>query len=379
METTDVVVIGAGPAGLATGACLGNVGANFIILEKEQAVGSSWRRHYERLHLHTVKQLSSLPYAPFPKEYPRYVPRQQVVDYLDAYAGKFGLKPRFGETVRQVHRDGTDWAVETSWSSLRARYVVVASGFNATPTNPSLPELQNFTGAIVHSSQYKSGKPLAGQSVLVIGMGNTGAEIALDLFECGARPTISLRNGVHIVPRDLFGIPIQVAATLATSVLPTTVNDVVFPHVCDLALGYPSKVGIRRPQRGILEQINRSAKIPVIDVGTVRKIRDGAIKMAPGLASADGNKIAFKDGRSAVFDAVVIATGYRPNYPDFLLVGDLGGDGEVPPKPNAQNAGLYFVGYRNVVTGLLREIGKEAQAVAKDIAHKGIKGVAKPN
>jgi len=113
-EHTDVVVIGAGPAGLAVGACLRKAGLDFIILEKDHQVASSWRRHYERLHLHTVKQLSSLPYVPFPAAYPRYVPRHLVVEYLDSYAAHFDLKPRFGDAVRSVRRNGTDWLVQGS-------------------------------------------------------------------------------------------------------------------------------------------------------------------------------------------------------------------------------------------------------------------------
>lgn len=371
MQATDVVVIGAGPAGLAVAACLRQIGADFIILEKEHRVGSSWRRHYERLHLHTVKRYSSLPFAPFPEDYPRYVPRDLMINYLDAYAERFGLQPRFGETVRQVRHNGADWSVETSSSFLRAPYVVVASGFNAQPTNPSMPELQKFKGPVIHSSEYESGARFAGQSVLVIGMGNTGAEIALDLAERGARPTISLRNGVHVVPRELFGVPIQIVGMMATRLLPAAVNDALFPLILDLALGDLSKFGIKRPRQGILEQINRSAKIPVIDVGTLQKIREGAIKLAPGLSSVDGNNVEFSGGKSALFDAVVIATGYRPNYREFLQMSDWQSDGDDLLKQKAQSLGIYFVGFRNVVTGLLREISKEAFQVTDDIARKG--------
>src|SRR5712672_2024206 len=139
VEHTDVAVIGAGPAGLAVGACLRQAGLNFIILERDQKVASSWHRHYERLHLHTVKQLSSLPYVPFPAAYPRYVPRHLVVEYLDSYAAHFDLKPRFGDAVLSVRRNGTDWLVQGTSSSISARYVVIASGSNTEPVTPSVP------------------------------------------------------------------------------------------------------------------------------------------------------------------------------------------------------------------------------------------------
>src|SRR5215467_13376580 len=104
MEHTSVAIVGAGPAGLAVGACLRRAGVDFVILEKTPQVASSWRRHYERLHLHTIKQLSALPYRPFPARYPRYVPRHLVIEYLENYTETFELKPRFGEAVRAIGR-----------------------------------------------------------------------------------------------------------------------------------------------------------------------------------------------------------------------------------------------------------------------------------
>jgi len=367
-ETTDVVVVGAGPAGLAAGACLRQAGLDFVILEKEQQVASSWRRHYERLHLHTVKQFSSLPFLPFPKGYPRYVPRNLMIQYLDSYAAHFGLQPRFGEAVRAIRREGNDWLVESTSSSVRAPAVVIASGYNTEPSTPPVPGIEKFKGKGSHSAGYANAKPFAGQSVLVIGMGNTGAEIALDLAESGARPTISLRDGVHIVPRDLFGVPIQMVAMLATKVLPVGANDVLFPIILDFALGDLTKYGIKRPPQGLLQQIRSSAKIPVLDVGTVRKISEGAIDIAPGISAVTADGVVFSGGGKGTFDAIIFATGYRANYQSFFAT-----DGIGPLNGGASkndNQGLYFIGYRNSVTGLLREISKEAAAAADEIRRR---------
>ncbi|TIT47458.1 MAG: NAD(P)/FAD-dependent oxidoreductase, partial [Mesorhizobium sp.] len=196
-ETTKVAIIGAGPAGLAVAACLRQAGVDFVILEKEQQAVPAWRRHYDRVHLHTTKRYSSLPFVPFPKDYPRYVPRHLVVEYLDAYAKRFDLEPRFGETVRAITREGRGWRVESTSGALRAWHVVIASGYNAEPLLPKFAGIDAFKGKTLHSADYRNATPFAGQSVLVVGMGNTGAEIALDLAEGGARPTISVRDGVH--------------------------------------------------------------------------------------------------------------------------------------------------------------------------------------
>ncbi|HML12541.1 MAG TPA: NAD(P)/FAD-dependent oxidoreductase [Xanthobacteraceae bacterium] len=363
MEKTTVAIIGAGPAGLAAGACLRAAGVDFVMLEKEHAVGASWRRHYARLHLHTVKKYSSLPLRPFPKAYPRYVPRELMIRYLDDYAAAFDLRPRFGAAVRAVRRDGAAWVVDTGAASLRARFTVVATGYNAEPVVPAIPGIETFAGKVLHSADYVDAEPFAGRSVLVIGMGNTGAEIALDLAEGGARPTLSVRNGVHVVPRDLFGIPIQLVALTATRLLPTGFNDAIFPPILDFVLGNPARHGITRPKEGILQLTARAAKIPVLDVGTLRKISEGAIRMAPGLTAISQDGATFQNGARGDYDAIILATGYRPNYRNFLAADDIG-----PSDGRANEVdGIYFIGFRNVITGLLRQISQEAAAAAADI------------
>jgi cation diffusion facilitator CzcD-associated flavoprotein CzcO len=366
MEQTNVAVIGAGPAGLAVGACLRKAGVDFTILEKEKQVGAAWHRHYQRLHLHTIKRFSSLPFRPFDRSYPRYIPRAELVRYLESYAVHFDIKPRFGETVRSVRRDANAWIVETESSSFHAESVVIASGMNADPVMPNFSGRESFNGRVVHSAEYVDSRPFRHQRVLVVGMGNTGAEIALDLLEGGAEPTISVRNGVHIVPRELFGIPIQLVA-MAARALPSKANDTLFPFILDLALGDLAKFGINRPKQGILEQAAKSHKIPVLDIGTAKKISEGAIKVVPGILTMTDDGVVFTNGEKRLFDAVIFATGYRPGYRNFLASDDLAPDVE----GNDGNAGIYFVGFRVPITGQLRQISKEAVRVANDIARRG--------
>lgn len=366
-DTTPVAIIGAGPAGLAVAACLRQAGVDFILLEKEQQAAPAWRRHYDRVHLHTTKHYSSLPFVPFPKHYPRYVPRDLFVEYLDAYAQRFDLKPRFGETVKAITRKGRGWHVDATSNPLRAKHVVIASGYNAEPLRPGFAGIDSFMGKTLHSADYRNATPFAGQSVLVIGMGNTGAEIALDLAENGAQPTISVRGGVHIVPRELFGVPIQMVG-MATRLMPQGINDAVFPFILDLVLGRLEKHGLKRPKQGLLQQIAVASRIPVIDVGTVRKIREGAVKIAPDIAEISERGARFADGKHSEFDAIIFATGFRPGYAKFL-------EPSIQPHRSgvtaqASDLGLYLVGFHNAVTGLLREIGIEAQAIADDIRHQ---------
>lgn len=363
-DTTPVAIIGAGPAGLAVAACLRQAGVDFVLLEKEAQAAPAWRSHYERVHLHTTKRYSSLPFVPFPKDYPRYVPRDLFADYLDAYAQRFDLRPRFGQTVRMITRQARGWHVEATSGALHASHVVIASGYNAEPLMPGFAGADAFRGQRLHSADYRNATPFAGQSVLIVGMGNTGAEIALDLVEGGARPTISVRGGVHIVPRELLGVPIQVVG-MAARLMPQRINDALFPVILDLALGRLEKYGLKRPSQGMLQQIAVASRIPVIDVGTVGKIREGAIKVAPDIAEITEQGAHFADGKHGEFDSIIFATGFRPGYARLLQPGIQPGRSGVNGR--ASELGLYLIGFHNPVTGLLREISIEAGQIADDI------------
>jgi cation diffusion facilitator CzcD-associated flavoprotein CzcO len=267
----------------------------------------------------------------------------------------FRLEPLFGETVRSVERGRLGWRVESTSGSVYARHVVVATGLNAEPRIPSVDGLETFAGQVLHSAAYVNAVPFAGCSVLVVGMGNTGAEIALDLCLGGACPSISVRGGVHVAPRDLFGLPIQLVATAATRLLPDTINDALFPRILDWALGYPEKHGLRRPKEGMLHQIKNRGRIPVLDIGTVRRIADGAIHVVPGVSAVRERHVDFTNGATGQFDAIIFATGYDPSYSNFLAS---------EPAASSDQSGLHLVGFKNPVTGLLREISREVVQLA---------------
>ena len=202
------IIIGAGPAGLAVGACLRRQGELFEIFEREESVGSSWRRHYDRLRLHTDRDSSSLPYFPVPRHYPLYPTAAQYAGYLEAYTRANRLRPRLGEGVDLVRHRGGRWRVETKKDRYEADRLIVATGYHREPYTPSWPGLDGFSGSVIHSSAYMNGASYRGQRVLIIGFGNSGAEIALDLHEHGAAPVACVRGEVGILPREFMGVPI---------------------------------------------------------------------------------------------------------------------------------------------------------------------------
>ena len=366
VQSCDAIIIGAGPAGLATAVALRARGHNASILEKSDAVGAVWRRHYDRLHLHTDRARSGLPGLPIPKAYGRYPSRTHVVEYLEAYAAKFELKPIFNAPVRAVRRDGRAWLAEAGENSRSAPIVVVATGWADYPYAPTWPGMETFGGPILHSSAYRNPAPLAGKRVLVVGYGNSGAEIALDLAEAGIDVVLSVRSPVNIVPRELFGLPILVYPT-AEQWLPPRVADMINAPLLRFAIGSIETLGLKRSPKGPLRAIEEDKRVPIIDIGTLDAIRDGKIKLRGDVASFARDSIAFKQSPAERFDAIILATGFRPDLrpllPDAQGVLNETGAPLVSGKATAE-PGLFFCGAIPSALGQFRQIGIEATRIA---------------
>ena len=364
-----VVIVGAGPAGLATAACLKQRNIDALVLEAGPSLATSWRSHYDRLRLHTVKQQSHLPGHPFAKELPRYVSRGDFVAYLESYANRFSIAPRTGEAVRRVGATDGGFVVESARAIYRARAVVVATGYNRVPNPDRLPEQERFRGPVVHSSRYRNGDAFAGQRVLVVGAGNTGAELALDLAERGAKPILAVRGPVNVLPRDLLGMPIQLTSIRMRNA-PLKLADGIGRLASRLAFGKLTPLGFPRPAMGPISTIKLRQRIPLIDVGTIAAIKRGEIAVKPGVARLTETGAVFADGSAAEVDVIVLATGFRAALEQLVAVPDVLDDSGSPRDWRGSPAcpNLYFVGYEIVPTGHLRQIAIRAQAVAAAIA-----------
>jgi len=198
------VIVGAGPSGLAVGACLREQGVPFVVLERADCIASLWqKRTYDRLKLHLPKQFCQLPKMPFPASFPEYPTKRHFIDYLESYANHFDIKPRFSETVHSAKYEPFGmWRVRTTASTdgsqveYVCRWLVVATGENAECVLPDIDGLAHFGGKVIHSSEYKSGEAYRGQKVLVVGCGNSGMEVSLDLSNHNAVPSMVCRSSV---------------------------------------------------------------------------------------------------------------------------------------------------------------------------------------
>jgi cation diffusion facilitator CzcD-associated flavoprotein CzcO len=381
----ETVIVGASAAGLATAASLRERGRSFRLLEKAPHVGASWRAHYDRLHLHTSKGFSGLPGLPMPRGYPRYPSREQMVAYLEGYARHFDLRPEFSVSVDRIARKNGGWEIATSAEGgagfagdgrsanargtgrLEARNVVVATGNTRVPHQPSWPDQAAFQGSIFHSSQYRTGAAWRGRRVLVIGFGNSGGEIAIDLHENGALPDLAVRGAVNVIPRDLLGLPV-LAVGIAMDAFPPRVADALSAPLLRLTVGDIRGLGFRKLPYGPAVQINRHGRIPLLDIGTLALVRSGAVKIRPGVERFTPGGVVFDGGAEAAYDAVVLATGFRPKVSEILEGDVLDADGT--PRTSGREAapGLYFCGFFVSPTGMLRAIGRESAAIARAIA-----------
>ncbi|CAA0821330.1 Indole-3-pyruvate monooxygenase YUCCA2, partial [Striga hermonthica] len=300
------VIVGAGPSGLASAACLQARGVPSLILERDSCLASLWQlRTYDRLKLHLPKQFCELPMAPFPEDYPTYPTKRQFVDYLQAYADRFGLRPIFGCRVVGADFDGEFWRVRTTNEEEEeeveyvCRWLVVATGENAEVVVPEIEGAEEFSGEVVHTSVYRNGEAYEGRRVCVVGCGNSGME-------------------VHILPREMIGSSTFGLSMWLLKWFPVRLVDRFLLAVSRLVLGDTARFGLNRPEVGPMELKSLSGKTPVLDVGTLDKIKRGEIKIRPAIRRLRHKSVEFIDGTVENFEAIILATGYKSNVPSWL-------------------------------------------------------------
>lgn len=365
-----VLVVGAGPAGLAVAGSLRARGLPFEVLEKSRSLAASWHGHYDSLRLHTDKRHSALPGMPYPADYPRYVARDQFLNYLEHYADHFDIRPRLGEeAVSAQWKDGF-WELRTTSESYRAHNLVVATGYTARPNVPVIPGLDDTHMSVVHSSGYRNAVPYRGKRVLVVGFGNSAGEIAKDLYEGGANPALAVRGPVNVVPREFFGVPL-LYVSVPLSLAPATLVDAISAPLIFAARETLEGTGLEKPTYGPFTRARKYGRIPLIDTGIIRLMRQKRVPKMAGVARVEGHLVFFDDGSNERFDAMILATGFRPTaqrmfQPKLGLFGGSGAPGAFGGTPASE--GLYFCGFRVVPTGMLREISLEARKIAARIA-----------
>ncbi|MBS1915370.1 MAG: NAD(P)/FAD-dependent oxidoreductase [Bacteroidetes bacterium] len=372
MKETTTLIIGASISGLACAATLKKKNIEFLLIEKSAQVATPWRNHYERLHLHTSKHFSNLPYKKFDGSIPKYPSRQQLVAYLEDYQKTFDIHPIFNTEAISVYRQNEYWITETNNEIYKSRFLIMCTGPYGTPRKVSIKGMETFPGKILHSSEYKTGKDFSGERVLVIGFGNSACEIAIDLVEQGAIPFMSVRSAVNVIPKEVFGISV-LQLSIYMSKLPPRFADAINAPLIRLLVGNINKSGLRKKPYGPFVEINNYQSVPLIDIGTISHIKKGNIKILGEIDHITNESVYFKNGTVQEFGAIVAGIGYDKNFSIFKGVDDARFkdlDLSTRKQQYFGKEGLYFCGFWISPTGAIREISLDAQKIAGDIAGK---------
>jgi cation diffusion facilitator CzcD-associated flavoprotein CzcO len=352
-----IVVVGAGPAGLAMAAELARRGMPYRVLER-QSVGYAWQQHYDRLCLHSLKQISALPGLPMPASYPDFPSRAQFLAYLQGYAEQFALRIEQGVTLLHADYAQQRWQLDTSGGMIQAETLVMATGIWSAPVRPTLPGEAQFGGTILHSCAYRNPQQFAGQRVLVVGVGNSGSEIALDLAEAGIATTIAVRSGVAFGPKLHSASVARITAWLLRT-LPRQLAAHLIRRRDFRSLGLPLPPG------------SPLDHLPVVGYQLPEAVAAGRIAIRGAVAGLEPQLVRLSDGSRIGCDAIILATGYRPAIAPIADLVELDPRGRplVDRFWRARsNPYLVCIGYHYPTTeGWLQALGRVVRAAADGI------------
>ncbi|MDT5075162.1 MAG: putative flavoprotein involved in transport [Mycobacterium sp.] len=367
----DAVVIGAGPAGLAVARQLRHRhGIDALVVDAAMEPVASWRRRYDDFRLNTTGFLSHLPGQRIPMTAGRWPTKEDMVRYFDSYVRRQNIRLALGCDVLRVDRAGDRWELRTSSGVIGASAVVLATGNYRTPVVPAWPGLAGFTGELVHSAAFVSAWPYRDRDVLVVGGGNSAADIAVQLAKSGARRIwLAIRTPPHLVRRAVGPIPSDIFLELFARV-PANVVDPVIRQLNRLTIGDLSAYGFARPALGLKATVEARGRIPTLADELIAAVRARRVEVVAAVARMDGERVVLADDDCVVPQVIVAATGFSMDLDG--LIGHLGVlDERGAPRggfgPNLGD-GLFAIGYGIPPNGPLRAIRRHATPVARDVA-----------
>jgi dimethylaniline monooxygenase (N-oxide forming) len=321
VDLPNACVIGAGCSGLTATKALMEAGIEVDCFERSDRIGGLWAYRegggktaaYRSLHINTSRNRMAFSDYPMPESYPDFPGHKQIADYFEAYADHFGMRQRIrlGCEVKRASRgaDGV-WCVELA-SGEQRRYaaLLVANGHHWDPQWPDPPFPGSFAGTVMHSHSFVDALPFAGKRVLVLGMGNSAMDIAVEASYQAERVLLAARRGAHIIPKYVFGRPMDTLAGGAW--LPFAIRFGVLRAVLRLIQGPVERYGLPRPDHRLGEAH------PTVSSEILSRVAHGAVVSRPNIAELLGDSVRFTDGTVEPVDVIIYCTGYRVTFPFF--------------------------------------------------------------
>jgi len=365
-----VVVIGAGPAGLAAAWAIRRAGVDPLVVERADAVAASWRGRHDQLRLNTHRMFSHQPGVRIPRRCGPFPARDDYVAYLERYAA--GMRIRFGAAVRRIDRAGPGWALDVDGARISTGQVVVATGPDAEPVMPAWPGMASFPGTLIHAGQFRNTSQMAGRDVLVVGPGNSGVDLLNHLVRADrGRLWLSARSGMNIAPLRLGGVPMHPVA-VACAPLPRRAQDASLRAVQRLAFGDLARYGYPRAELGAFTRLAADGVTVAVDDGFARALKAGRVTMKPAVESINGPTVCFTDGTALTPDVIICATGYRPALGPLaghlVALDEHGMPPFTGPASSPSCPGLWFFGLDRSIYGNMHIHRRQARQLAQLIA-----------
>jgi cation diffusion facilitator CzcD-associated flavoprotein CzcO len=372
MSKADVLVIGAGPAGIACAYFLREYGLRYEVVDKATVIASTWANQYPSLRLNTTRFFSHLPGEKFPLHYGLFPTGKQYHEYLTRFVARHDLNITLGVEVLHVAQEGDGWRVETTRGVEHYPAVILASGRFSNPHIPHIPGLDHFDGQVVHASAFKHPADFAGQRVMVIGNGPSGVDLVTALPRHAAQPVyLAQRTGLVLRPRYPMGMP-KHAWMMLSEMLPPRLGKPLLNRVLLLKFRNLHRVGIKTPPPG-----EESSAAGTRGPELIRAVRRGAVQPVESPVDFAGSTVTLRDGSQIELDTLILATGYRPalRYLDIVYETDRDGlpQRELDGGPGYEvkgYPGLYVVGVFYQGKGAMFNFNVEARITARQIARR---------
>lgn len=354
-ESHDVVVIGAGPAGLAVGDELQRRGLQPLLIDEAGEVGSSWQRRHDQLRLNTHRRYSGQPNRPLPRSVGTFARRDDYIAFLKECAADLADRIRFGVAATSLQRNGSTWHIATTRGELEADQVVIATGSDRVPFIPRWPGVGSYQGELLHAADFGSVERYAGKRVLLVGIGNSAVDVGNYLSEIDLDPSwVSVRHGAHIAPQRIFGIPAHLLLMLIRW-LPIRAQDGLIRAFSRLLLGNLQRHGIPAPPGGPVSRFFDDGVTTAVDNGFVKAVKDGRFTVVAEIERFTESTVHLTDGTQLEPDVIICATGYRlglePLVGHLDVLDEQGRPRFVADEADPRHPGLWFFGLNSSIYG----------------------------